>query len=101
MIPSGITPPITIRNNSKIQSRDIFPIYSRDLSYIPEDNFAMFYNSASFAPTNPKVQMVKRDPDGQHGMQTVPGGRQPIGRGVRTKDDGLGADVLGEKNGAG
>ena len=56
----------------------------------------MFYNSASFAPTNPKVQMVKRDPDGQHGMQTVPGGRQPIGGGVRNKDDRGGADILGE-----
>ena len=34
-------------------------------------------------------------------MQTVPGGRQPIGGGIRTKDDGGGADVSGEKKGAG
>ena len=49
-------------NNSKIPSRDIFPINSRDLSNIPEDNYATFYNSVSFAPTNPKVHIVKPDP---------------------------------------
>ena len=39
-----------------------FPIPSRDLSKIPEDTYAKFYNSASFAPFNPKVQLVKPDP---------------------------------------
>ena len=34
-------------------------------------------------------------------MQTVPGGRQPIRGGVRTKDDREGADVSGETKGAG
>ena len=34
-------------------------------------------------------------------MQIVPGSRQPIGGGVRTKDDGGGADVSGETKGAG
>ena len=34
-------------------------------------------------------------------MQTVPGGRQPIGGGVRTQGDGVGADVSGETKGAG
>ena len=34
-------------------------------------------------------------------MQTMPGGRQPIIGGVRTKDDGGGADVSGETKGAG
>ena len=34
-------------------------------------------------------------------MQTVPGGRQLIGGGVRTKDDGVGAGVSGETKGSG
>ena len=62
VIPSGITPLITMGTNSKIPSRDIFPIPSRDSSKIPEDTYATFYNSASFAPTNPKVQLVKLYP---------------------------------------
>ena len=41
--------------NFKITSGDILPIPSRDLSKIPEDTYATFYNSASSAPTNPKV----------------------------------------------
>ena len=62
VIPSGITPPITMGTNSKIYSGDIFPIPSRSLSNITEDRYAAFYNSASLAPTNPKVQLVKLDP---------------------------------------
>ena len=48
MIPSGITPLITMGTNFKIPSRDIFPITSRHLSKIPEDTHDTFYNSASF-----------------------------------------------------
>ena len=48
--------------NSKIPSGDILPIPSSDLSHIPEDNYATFYNSASSAPTNPKVHLVDPDP---------------------------------------
>ena len=34
-------------------------------------------------------------------MQTVPGGRQPIGGGIRTRDDRRGADVSGKTKGSG
>ena len=62
VIPSGITSPIPMETNSKIPSGDIFPITSRDLSNIPEDTYATFYNSTSSVPTNPKVQLFEPDP---------------------------------------
>ena len=37
----------------------------------------------------------------QHDMQTVPSGRQPVGGGVQTQDDGGGAEVLRETKRAG
>ena len=48
--------------NFKIPSGDILTILSRDLSKILEDTYATFYNSASYTPTNPKVQLVKPYP---------------------------------------
>ena len=62
MINLGITSPIPVGTNSNITSGDIFTIPPRDLSKIPEDTYATFYNSMSSAPTNPNVKLVKPDP---------------------------------------
>ena len=59
---SGITPPIPMVTNFNIPFGDILLISSRDLSKIPEDTNATFYNSTSSPPTNPKVQLVKPYP---------------------------------------
>ena len=43
----------------------------------------------------------KRQEDGQNGLPTVSGNINTVGSGVQTKDDRVGADILGTAEGAG
>ena len=45
--------------------------------------------------------MDKREEDGQHSLPTVSGGRNTIGSGIRTEDDGGGDDIPRTTEGAG
>ena len=51
-----------METNSMIPSCDILLIPYGYLSKTPEDAYDKLYNSASSAPTNPKVQLVEPDP---------------------------------------